>query len=273
MSEEVVPAEQASVPATMDPDLMVGMEDLDESDIVMPTIKIDHKEAKFKDELTGQLTDSLDVVTLGLVKQRIMWHPDPSDDPPLCQSLNFKDGRPGEKFPYEGTPHDEDAEVVDCSVCPYKEWGSHPKRDVPYCSEQYTFVLGLPNAEGNKFQPAIISFRSSAVKAVQAYLSGFTREESPSFICRTIMGLTPVTKGSVEYAVPNFKRGDPIEEEHFRAMANTFRNVRSFLHTPRTAQQDEPMGAAVPSPEQPVPAPAEATAGGDPAADPDEMPF
>jgi hypothetical protein len=228
-----------------DNDLMIGLDDFDESDIVLPSIKIDHKEGVFVDGLSGEKFPVLDCVVLGLVKGRIMWAAEVKDDePPLCQSLNFTDGRPGEKFPWpksgfkrDGTGAEgEQQQVVSCADCPLKEWGSHPTRDVPWCSEQHTYVLGLPSKDGTSYAPAVITFRSSGIKPSKAYLSGYMRAKSPTFVNTTRITLEQLKRGAVDYCVPKFEKGAPVDESFFASFASQFRTTRAFLHTPRTLE-------------------------------------
>jgi hypothetical protein len=252
-------------------DLMVGLDDFDSSDIVLPTIKIDHKEGVFVDGLSGEKFPVLDCVVLGLVKGRIMWAAEVKDDePPLCQSLDFNQGRPGEKFPWKqsgftrtGTGAEgEPQQIVSCDSCPLKEWGSHPTRDVPWCSEQHTYVIGLPSGDGSSFAPAVITFRSSGIKPSKAYLSGFVRAKTPTFVNRTTIRLEQLKRGSVEYCVPKFEKGEAIDESFYPSFAAQFRTTRTFLHTPRTPEAAEGMAVA-----ETAAAPARVVANDD------EMPF
>jgi hypothetical protein len=251
-------------------DLMVGLEDFDENDIVLPTIKIDHKTGNFVDGLTQEKMEVLDCVVLGLIKGRTMWSPEVKDDePPLCRSLNFSDGRPGEKFPWDkaGFPKPGDTEgcTVSCDACPLKEWGSHPKRDtVPWCSEQHTYVIGLAVNGGASYAPAIITFQGSGIKPSKAYLSGFVRAKSPTFVARTRIRLDQLKRGSVDYCVPVFEKGEPIDESFFGGFAAQFRSIRTFLHTPRAFKEEDAVSeGAAPAPKA---APTKSY-------DDDEMPF
>src|SRR3954451_11994415 len=54
-------------------DLVAGTEDLDESDIRFPRLKIMPKTAVFQDSQTGVELEAITTIILGLVKQRIFW--------------------------------------------------------------------------------------------------------------------------------------------------------------------------------------------------------
>lgn len=258
------------VPAGTDPDDLSGLEDFSQDDIVLPTIKIDHPTGEFVDGLSGERFKVLDCVVLGLVKGRVMWDKEVQDDePPLCQSLNFDEGRPNPKFPWKESGFvkadlpEGQQQIIKCEACPFKEWGSHPTRDVPWCSEQHTYVIGLPTADGSSYAPAIITFRSSAIKPSKAYLSGFVRSNSPTFVCRTRITLDQLKRGSVNYSVPRFEKGDPIDSSFYPDFASQYRLTRTYLHTPRQREGAEGM------PEGAAPAPASTARN----VDNDDMPF
>ena len=126
MTDTAVVETHSTVPAIpVDDDSMVGMEDFDDDDIVMPTIKIEHREGVFVDSLSNQKIPVLDCVVLGLVKGRIMWDKEVREnEPPLCRSLDFETGRPGKEFPWttSGFAQDpaatvDDPQTVDCGSC------------------------------------------------------------------------------------------------------------------------------------------------------------
>jgi hypothetical protein len=249
--------------ATQDFDDYDGLADFDESDIVMPVIKIDHQEAVYVDSLSGVKSTELDAVVLGLVKQRVLWHHVVEDDAkPLCQSLNHEQGRPGKDFPWKDSGFAKDAslaegeqQIVNCADCPLKEWGSHPSNDTPYCSETHTYVLGLPTPDGQSFSPATLTVKGSALKGSKAYLSSFVRERTPTFVVMTKLGLEARKRGTVHYAVPTFVRGAAVAREFFDDFKRQFRTTRDFLWTPRSAEAEAEgiasTGAAV-SPNVPV---------------------
>lgn len=285
-----------SAPAAFDDDMLLGLEDFDETDIIMPRIDIDHQAGVFIDTLSRQTFAELDCVVLGLVKNRVMWDKEVVENqPPLCQSLDFDHGRPSDKFPWndqrvgfikEDLPEGEQ-QILDCHSCPFKEWGSHPTRDVPWCSEAHTYVIAMPTPDGQSYSPAILTIKSSALTGSKAFLSSFVRDHTPTFVCKTKIGLDQRQKGSVKFAVPKFTRGEATDPAFFQSFAQQFRSTRSFLHTPRSLVADEdevPMEAppaAGPPPASAAAAPAPAAAAPAPApaqpapvvGDDDEMPF
>ena len=185
-------------------DDMIGLEDFDtQTDAVMPTIKIAHKEAVFEDALSGEKYESLDCILLGLIKQRILWPPkvEETKSQPLCKSYNYTVGRPPdiEKFPWKAAGFekiDNDPEVeLPCENCKLKDWGSHPKRDTPWCSEQHTFALLQPIEDG--WAPALLTVQRSAIKPSRTYMTAFVRSKTALFTVRTLIKLDARKRGTV----------------------------------------------------------------------------
>lgn len=251
-----------------DADMMVGMEDFDVSDIILPTITIEHSKGLFKDSLSGETFTELNCVILGLVKGRVMWDKEvKEDEPPLCQSLNFEEGRPGEKFPWAASGFQKDItlpegaqQVIKCDACPLKEWGTHPTRDTPWCAETHTYVIGLPSADGTSYAPAVITFKSSGITPSRAYLSSFARAKTPTFTCHTKITLNQQKRGSVEYCTPSFTKGEPVDSSYYSDFVAQYRMTRDFLQAPRSAKSE-----GITETQVQAPAPRNV--------DPDEMPF
>lgn len=270
-----------NLPATIDPSLMVGLEDFDVStDAIMPTIKIDHDEGKFLDSLSGEMFDSLNVVILGLVKQRIMWEADPSDNPPLCRSLDFKVGMPGEKFPWKDSGFDRPAETegvtLPCETCQFQQWGSHPKNDTPWCSEQHTFAILMPVGE-NGWAPALFTVQRTGIKPSRAYLTSFARAKTPTFTVHTVMTVDHRKKGTRPYGVPIFTKGEATDQDDWPEFAQQYANIRSFIQQPRNLDREssEETPVATPTTKGDVVEAKEAPATAAPAADADDddVPF
>lgn len=273
MSTENLPAErgESGLPAGLAEE-DYGLEDFGTEDFVMPRLNINHSEAVFVDNLTGQQYPTMTVVLLGLIKQRILWDADVDDgELPLCKSYNFNLGHPDQdRFPWKTSGFDKDAltdGTLPCSACQLKEWGSHPQRDTPWCSEQHTFPLLLEVAGGHA--PAILTLQRSGIKPSRAYLSAFARSKTPLFTVKTQISLTAQKRGSVNYAVPNFVKQDDTDQAEWSNFAAQYRSIRDFITTPpkpKTEDTDSPSEGAA---SKPVASPAaEAAASGD-----DDLPF
>lgn len=227
----VVPAGK-DLPAIPDED--TGLEDFDQSDFVTPTIKINHTEAVFEDGLSGEQFDVLDGILLGLIKQRILWDPEVSDDAkPLCKSWDFLYGHPSDDFPWDPSGFDPDTPTpLDCSRCPLKDWGTHPRNKTPWCSEQHTLPI-LRITAGGSLSPALLTVQRSAIKPSKAYLSGFAASGTPAYTVQTKIELQANKRGTVNYAVPRFVKGVATDPDNWPEFASSYRSMREFVRTPR----------------------------------------
>lgn len=242
----LVPADSSEVP--------IGLEDFGMTDMVMPTVSIDHETNTLVDNLSNEHFETITVVLLGLVKQRTLWTPDPTDDPPLCRSYDFATGIPNPEnpltFPWKASGFSfSDFEKSDgtlaCENCALKNWGSHPKTGAPWCSEQWVIPLVLEAGEGG---PAVITFQRTSLKPVRAYSTNFQRTRSPLFTAITRISLNAQRKGSVNYSVPSFaKVGETPAEWHPEFIAQYLR-IRQYLTTPRMPAADKTAEAPAPAP-------------------------
>lgn len=252
-----VPASAAATALAIPGGGVVGLEDFDpKTDAVTPRLSISHREGVYVNGLTGEKFKDLDVVLLGLVKQRVLWPPTMGDekDAPLCKSLEFTIGRPGKDFPWDKTGFNQadyantgEQPELNCADCPLREWGSHPTQNTPWCSEQHTFVLMLPTADEG-WTPALFSVQRTGIKPSRTYLSGFKQSNVPLFIVKTKLSLLENKRGMNEYCVPVFARGLPTDESEWQNFADTYRNIRDYLQSPRALDQDEGRSAPSPSP-------------------------
>jgi hypothetical protein len=238
-------------------DFETGLEDFNMEDATIPRLTIVHKEGEFKDSLSNEQFSTIKVIILGLVKQRVLWHPDVEDgDWPMCRSANHDIGFPNlsddqpkdKRFPWAKSgfdpkdyPAGDDGQIrLPCSGCALKEWGSHPDGKRPYCSEQYTLAVYYdPNDDGN-WLPAIITFQKTGLKPLKAYLSSFARGRMAAFQVVTEIGLTMQKRGSTDYSVPTFRKIGNTDEENWREYSTTYRAMRDFLTAdPGSRDEDE----------------------------------
>lgn len=281
MSQTDVEPAKNNLPVTAaDMGLDTGLEDFDTTDMVMPRLGIKHEDAVFVDNLTGEEHPKLKVVMLGLIKQRILWDTDVNEgDKPLCKSYNFREGMPNPAtFPLAASEFAElptNGNGLPCDACKLKEWGSHPQRDTPWCSEQHTFPLLMQAGdEGNFAAPAILTVQRSAIKASKSYLTSFARSKTPLFTVVTELSLDPQKKGSVKYAVPRFVKVGATDSEEWEDFAEHYRNIRGFITTPPPEDDsEEATTGATPSADTPRTSDAGASQAAAAAPDDDDLPF
>lgn len=254
-----------------------GLDDVDGSDLSLPRLKILGPEAEFKNALTNESAPKIYCVILGLVKQRILWHPEVEDDSqPQCKSNNFELGFPtmGEnvparyRFPFEDsnytaknlqTDPESGRDVLACKSCSMKDWGSD--RKPPRCGELhvYPMMFSFDGPEVNEMQPAVLTLQRSALAASKSYISYFAQKQEPFFTVLTEMTLTPKSRGSVRYATPNFKRVGVTEADEWSSFMAQYKSIREFLRrAPRDpdaeADDDETTPAEPPKPTANAPA-------------------
>lgn len=254
-SSDNLPAIQNEVP--------VGLEDVNPSDLVTPRLTINHRDGEFVNSLTGETYSGLngnhlEVVVLGLVKQRILWPPtmNSEDDPPLCKSLEFVNGRPSSNFPWSESGFSQ-ADYTDlalpCDSCALREWGSHPNTNSPWCNEVHTYPILLPdiiNPETGAWEawsPCLFSVKSTGIKPSRTYYTSFSTTKQPMFIVTTKLSLQLNKKSaSVTYCVPQFSRGTTTDPDNYQEWANQYRSIRTWLHTPREIEETTATPVAAP---------------------------
>lgn len=242
----------------------VGMEDIGVGDLVIPRLRIVHAEGVFEDNLTKQKFSKLQVILLGLVKQRIMWDDDVQEgDRPQCKSpdgdLGFpqmrKDIPAAKQFPWQASnfnepdfppnPEYNNLIALPCESCVFSKWVKNPrtgKNDPPPCSEQHTFPLKYSADEGETWTTAIVTFQRTGIKPSKSYISSFVQSSMPMFTAVTELSLSIQTRGSVTFSVPVLKRMGATDRGEWRNYADTYRQIRSFLRTPprNNAEDDSP---------------------------------
>lgn len=243
-------------------DVVEGMEDFDESDMAMPRIKIDHGTATYQDSLSNQAYAELNVVLLGLVKQRILWPAEMGEEKsaPLCKSVNFVEGRPDvanfpwDKSGFDAPPAGSTDIALPCDDCQLKEWGSNPKNDTPWCSEQYTFAALMPINGDIDFgaTPVVLTVQRSAIKPCKRYLTSFARARTPLYTCFTSMTLEARKKGTVNFAVPKLVKGAETPTALWPEFAAQYRSIRDFLQSERSDQDETPSSTAAASAPDPA---------------------
>lgn len=230
-STEIQPTEvDETALAALGDDFDDGLEDFDTDDMVMPRITIEHQEGVFVDALSGEKHEEMDVVLLGLVKQRIMWSDDVDDDSgPLCKSVDAKVGNPRDEFPWEESGFAKTAgkDQLPCNECNFSKWQNN---NPPPCSEQFTLPL-MMNVEGQGYiAPAIITFQRSGAKPVKRYLTSFKRSQMPLFTAKTKLSLDVRKKGSVTFSVPQFEKSGQTESDYYGMFAENYKQIREYLH-------------------------------------------
>lgn len=229
-----------------------GLEDLDETDITIPRITIDHLNGNFKDSQTNETFTSFDCVILGLVKQRVLWPPTPGEDGegPMCRAVDYVTGYPDEAkwvekhngvnaLSQSGFTFPEiQAGKLSCANCGLKEWDSNPNNNTPWCSEQFTFPI-LRAMDDGSYAPALISFQKTGLKPSKSYLSGFKSSKRPLYTALTKVEAVHQKKGNVQFVTPSFTRLGESDPSEWADYSKSLANIREFITTPRTRDDEE----------------------------------
>lgn len=253
-----------------DPDENIGLEDVGVGDVVMPRLSIVHDGALFRDNQSKQEYPELETIILGLIKQRVYFHPEVEDgDKPMCKSSDFEHGFPNvsedtkreKRFPWEKSnfnpadfppnPSFNNLVTLPCASCIFKDWDKGDWK-APPCAEQHTYALlynSTPDAtsfEEKTWQPALVSFQKTGIKPSRTYLSAFAQSKTPMFTVFTTLGLTQQSRGAVKYSVPTFRKGGPTDRNSWGEWAEQYRQVRSFVRQPPRNEDDDYVEAEAP---------------------------
>lgn len=236
-----------------------GLGDLSTADLVIPRLKIVGKEALFQDTLSNEQFPVVEVVILGLIKQRILWHPTvDKDDKPMCKSNDFAIGVPtladnpaNKLFPWKSSNFTPEAaqinptlptgqqldtnghKVLPCGACKFKEWDTHPNGGKPWCNELHTLPVmyrkpAEPNAEVNPWTLAILQFKSSGLGASKKYLSNFKRANQAPFTAITRISLQLQSRGDTIYSTPILQRVGDTDKVDWPEYSESYRSVRDY---------------------------------------------
>ena len=275
----------------------IGLEDLGAADVALPRMNIAHADGVFRLSTSGDVFDTLNVIMLGMIRQRIMWHPEVDDgDRPMCKSPDFEHGFPNmsdqtpadKRFPWaesnfepsQAVPvvlgptqsHPEGFNsnghrVLPCNSCVFKEWGKSAggKSVPPPCNEQFTFPI-LFEQDGN-WLPAILTLQRTGIKPAKSYMSSFVQSRTPLFSAITQLRLSQQSRGSVRYSVPVITKAGVTDRSMWPEYAEQMKQIRTWLRSaPRGEELEvtesdnswEESHAAAPAAPVAAPAPAPA---------------
>lgn len=236
--------------------LDTGLEDLGVEDLRMPRLVIDHKKGVFRDSLSGAEYEKLNVITLGLVKQRVLWHATVQEEAasPLCKSTNFMVGyptmnkpKPSDNFPWQAAgwqpsdfqPDEYGRITLPCDSCRLAQWKSHPDGKKTWCSEQHAVPL-LYGPEGTvPSMTAIFTTQRSSIAATRTYFAGIARQNLPAYAFIARLSLSAQKRGVNIYYVPVFTALEQTSQENWPTWSENYRSIREFLQRPPALRDAE----------------------------------
>ncbi len=266
-------------------DDMVGLEDLDDSDVRVPRLRIIHDEMVFHDTLSGVKYQQLNTIILGVTKQRVYFPPDVDEgqaQKPFCKSPDHEHGFPNvdlslpthKQFPWRASVFQDPAwrnpspepdknghVVLPCGSCNFKEWGQdeNGKRKPPPCAEQFSYAILYGGPDEAPTVPAILTLQRSAMAPAKQYNAYFVTQRKLFFSVYTTWSLQQQKRGTVTYCTPVMQRGEATDSRYWNDWADQARTIRTFLRQVPRAGDDgtgQVAGTAeVPSNENVAPAP------------------
>jgi hypothetical protein len=249
------------VPAQLGDFKYTGLDDFAVTDSVLPRIKILHEEGVWTDNLSNVKMPVLRFIPLGLVKGRVLFHHQvDNNDVPMCKSSDFNIGYPNpdaprtKSFPWDlagldprNFPADAEGNTkLPCASCHLKDWGTDPKGDSPYCSEQWNLPIyydPTAGAQGNPqtdFVPAILTLQKSSLKPLKAFFSSFAQSNRPPFLVIATSTLKMQDRGSVTFSKPSFTTESESPRERWQEFAEQYEEMKIFLQRPPTRDDDAP---------------------------------
>ena len=229
---------------------MLGLETFDNGDLVIPRYKIVQPTSKegtvgtFKNNLTNEETDKINVVVLAASKGRVCWSENLDEDP-ICRS---SDGiHPSDNVE---TPVNEICGTKENGkrfepVCSNAMWGEK-KDERPLCNE----VVNLLCVGKDDMVPFFISLHGTQLKPVRAYLSAVGLRRRSLYEYQATLRLKEVSNGKGKFFVVQFEglqENSTDEKEAFRAMYFQFagypidRTFEAEKNMKATKQDDIPI--------------------------------
>jgi hypothetical protein len=230
-----------------------GLDDLTPADLVVPRLRIKHKDGVFEDSATGEQIPKLVCVILGLVRQRTLFHHNVEDDDlPMCKSPDYQIGYPNlnpakstKAFPWELAqlnpadfpPQEDGTTMLPCENCNLKTWGTHPLGDKPYCAEQHTLPLyyapSIEQLRAGEFAAALISLQKTSIPPSKRYLGTFKQKGVGAYTAITEISLNQQRRGQTDFCVPIFKRLGDTDPENWPEYSEHYAGIRAFLVSAR----------------------------------------
>ncbi len=237
--------------------MMSGLEDFTAEDLKLARLVIDQKAGCFKDSLSGAEYPSVDAITLGVIKQRVMWQPTVEDDSvPLCKSTDYNTGypttweKPANNFPWQASgwnPSDFAQDelgrtMLPCASCRFTQWKTHPDGKKPWCSTQHAVPLLYAGVGEDPYIQAIFTMQRSSLQASQTYFAGFMAKSLPAFSAKCRITLTKLKRGQNDYYVPALRIIEQVDQDRWPELSESYRTMREFLTRPPVTR-DESGGA------------------------------
>lgn len=231
-----------------------GLEDFGPEDLKLARLVIDMDKGVLKDSLSGTEYEKVHAITLGVIKQRVMWaaNLDDGDSNPLCKSTDFSTGypttwdKPAANFPWgasgwvasEFPKDDVGRTVLPCNSCRFTQWKTHPDGKKPWCSTQHAVPLLYGDPGDDPYIQAVFTFQRSSISASQAYFAGFMQKNMPAFSAKCEITLKQMTRGKNTYYVPVLRVIGQTDQSSWPELSENYMTMRSFLTRPPVTRDE-----------------------------------
>lgn len=247
-----------NLPATVD-DYDTGLEDFDGAYASMPRVTIQHADGVFQDMNSNQQFPVAYAVPMGLVKQRVKWHPEIPEGKsvPQCKSQDSllgypnmrPDSDPDQLFPWaesgldiNAAPRDEFKRVtIPCEACPFAKWtkSTSGKNVPPKCNILYTIPMMYALEENEpKDRAGIFSFKGSGITPWNKFMGPFSTRKIPLYSATIRLGLDRNQRGKVVYSVPTITQLSATDQDTWTTYSEAYRATREFLRRPPRPDDD-----------------------------------
>jgi len=223
-------------------------------DIVMggiPRITINHKGGVWVASQTMLEVPSFEGVVTGFQQQRVLWHPDQEKQDPLCKSHTGKVGWPRPAFPLSESrvtltgPIVEDETEIACDLCQLKEWGSNPKGESSWCTEQIALIIRADIGDTGTALDWVFSAQRSAMKPTKKLNGAFRGRGKLPFQQSVKFTLSNHMKGTSPYSVPVYTIGEDTNPLEHGSYIQSYLAVKEKITTKFGSEGPESSDIAV----------------------------
>jgi hypothetical protein len=231
-----VPATIPEIPAELS---MEGMEGIDQSDLMVPRVRVLQPTSKLPGEagefhfnLTDTTKKTVVAVLLRVQKGRVMWNPDDLAAAPVCASDDDKMPRAGGTY------------ANPCADCPMAKWGADSTP--PACSQTYNF-LAADTEDDNA--PFMISLSKTSLKHGKRIISVFVLKHKPLYSAPVRLMSTLVTSDKGKWYEVTFTPSPAkgFDWRPYREMYLGMRAMELRTDTEQTSSQEARDQPATPS--------------------------
>ena len=156
----VVPADENEFIMTDEERTLLGLDEFDQSDMIIPRVRLaqptsqlgDASPGQFHNNLTGEAADAVTFIVIRSVKGRVLW-PEGFErgQKPTCASDDSKKPREGGQYPGP------------CAECPAAQWGEN--HEAPACTLHYNY-LAVDTASGLPFMASMARMSAKTAKQI-----------------------------------------------------------------------------------------------------------